>query len=182
MKAYYCANQTHRLLPCHFVTPLLLAFFATVLTAAPVPTAARDQLPFNRTVSGSGSVPTVPDSLFTFGAFSEASDLAPIMFLNPVLARTTRIRGAEGTGSCGGGYGLGVGLLDLDHGLGAGATIYDHGGFLWVRDVRTLSMVRRTWNIDAVRAARQVQLDEKHLCAERNDSGWEQGCRRCNLP
>ena len=53
------------------------------------------------------------------------------MFLNPVVARTTRIRGAEGTGSCGGGYGLGVGLLDLDHGLGAGATIYDHGGFLW---------------------------------------------------
>ena len=121
-------------------------------------------------------------SLFTFGAFSEASDLAPIRFLNPVIARATQIRGAEGTGSCGGGYGLGVGLLDLDHGLGAGATIYDHGGFLWVRDVRTLSMVRRTWNIDAVRAARQVQLDEKHLCAERNDSGWEQGCRRCNLP
>jgi hypothetical protein len=43
----------------------------------------------------------------------------------------TQIRGAEGTGSCGGGYGLGVGLVDLDHGLAAGSTTYDHGGFLW---------------------------------------------------
>ena len=49
----------------------------------------------------------------------------------PVVVSTTQIRGAEGTGSCGGGYGLGVGLVDLDHGLGAGATTYDHGGFLW---------------------------------------------------
>ena len=50
---------------------------------------------------------------------------------DPVIVRTTQIRGATGTGSWGGGYDLGVGLLDLDHGLGAGATTYDHGGFLW---------------------------------------------------
>jgi uncharacterized membrane protein len=43
----------------------------------------------------------------------------------------TQIQGAEGTGSCGGGYDLGVGLVDLDHGFAAGATTYDHGGFLW---------------------------------------------------
>jgi uncharacterized membrane protein len=50
---------------------------------------------------------------------------------DPVIVRATQIRGAHGTGSCGGGYDLGVGLVDLDHGLAAGATTYDHGGFLW---------------------------------------------------
>ena len=92
MKAYYCANQTHRLLPCHFVTPLLLAFFATVLTAAPVPTAARDQLPFNRTVSGSGSVPTVPDSLFTYEGIGNAV----------TGHETLRFVGRQGTGDLAG--------------------------------------------------------------------------------
>ena len=181
MKTYYCSNQKRLLSPFCFVTPLLLACFATVLTFAPNPTAARDQVPFNGTVSGSGSIPTVPYSLFPFGAFSKASDLSTLRPPNPVVASAKQIRGAEGTGGCGGGYGLGVGLLDLDHGFGAGATIYDHGGFLWC-ETCTLSMVRRTWNIDAVRTARRVQPDEKHLRAERNDSGWEQGCRRCNLP
>jgi hypothetical protein len=50
---------------------------------------------------------------------------------DPVIVSATQIRGAQGTGSCGGGYDLGVGLVDLDHGLAAGATTYDHGGFLW---------------------------------------------------
>jgi hypothetical protein len=131
MKIYYCSNQKRLLSFFCFVTILLLACFATVLTFAPNPTAARDQLPFNGTVSGFGSIPTVPYSLFPFGAFSEASGLSTLRLPNPVVARATQIRGAEGTGSCGGGYGLGVGLLDLDHGFGAGATIYDHGGFLW---------------------------------------------------
>src|SRR6266436_2431606 len=49
----------------------------------------------------------------------------------PVVVRATQIRGAVGTGSCGGGYDLGVGRVDLDHGLAAGATTFDHGGFLW---------------------------------------------------
>jgi len=60
-------------------------------------------------------------------AFAAAPPSRP----EPVVVSTKQIRGAEGTGSCGGGYGLGVGLVDLDHGLGAGATTYDHGGFLW---------------------------------------------------
>ena len=131
MKAYYCSNQSRLLSSFPFVTPLLLACFAIVLTFAPIPTAARDQLPINGTVSGSGSVPIVPYALFSFGAFSKASDLPSPRPPNPVVARATQIRAAEGTGSCGGGYGLGVGLVDLDHGLGAGATTYDHGGFLW---------------------------------------------------
>lgn len=61
-----------------------------------------------------------------FGALSKVS-AAP----NPVIVKATQIRGAEGTGSCGGGYALGVGLVDLDHGVAAGATTYDHGGFIW---------------------------------------------------
>ena len=118
MKAYYCSNHNRLLSPFHFVTPLLLACFATVLTFAPISTAARDQLPIDGTVSGSGSVPIVPYALFSFGAFSKASDLPPLRPPNPVVTRTTQIRGAEGTGSCGGGYGLGVGLVDLDHRFG----------------------------------------------------------------
>jgi len=65
------------------------------------------------------------------GVFSKTSAAAPLSGSDPVIVKATQIRGAEGTGSCGGGYGLGVGLVDLDHGLGAGATTYDHGGFLW---------------------------------------------------
>jgi hypothetical protein len=49
----------------------------------------------------------------------------------PVIVTVTQIRGPQGTGSCGGGYDVGVGLADLDHGLAAGAATYDHGGFLW---------------------------------------------------
>lgn len=49
----------------------------------------------------------------------------------PLVVSATQVRGADGTSSCGGGYDLGIGLVDLDHGLGAGATTYDHGGFLW---------------------------------------------------
>jgi hypothetical protein len=66
-----------------------------------------------------------------FGALSEMSTSAPLSGPDPVIVRARQIRGAEGTGSCGRGYGLGVGLVDLDHGLGAGSTTYDHGGFLW---------------------------------------------------
>jgi uncharacterized membrane protein len=66
-----------------------------------------------------------------FGAFSKTSAAAPLTGRYPVIVNVTQIRGAEGTGSCGGGYGLGVGLVDLDHGLAAGSTTYDHGGFLW---------------------------------------------------
>ena len=62
---------------------------------------------------------------------NEAAAGAPLSGSNPAIVRTTQIRGAEGTGSCGGGYDLGVGLVDLDHGLAAGATTYDHGGLLW---------------------------------------------------
>ncbi len=64
-------------------------------------------------------------------AFWERSAAAPLTSSNPVIVKVTQIRGAEGTGSCGGGYDLGVGLVDLDHGLGAGATTYDHNGVLW---------------------------------------------------
>jgi uncharacterized membrane protein len=66
-----------------------------------------------------------------FGAFSSTSTPAPLSVWDPVVVRATQIRSPKGTGSCGGGYALGVGLVDLDHGLGAGATTYDHGGFLW---------------------------------------------------
>src|SRR5437016_3697856 len=65
------------------------------------------------------------------GVFSNTAAAVPLSGSDPVIVKTMQIRGAEGTGSCGGGYGLGVGLVDLDHGLGAGATTYDHGGFLW---------------------------------------------------
>jgi hypothetical protein len=65
-----------------------------------------------------------------FSAFSKMS-AAPLSGPDPVIVKVTQIRGAQGTGSCGGGYDLGVGLVDLDHGLAAGATTYDHGGFLW---------------------------------------------------
>jgi uncharacterized membrane protein len=66
-----------------------------------------------------------------FGALSIVLGAQPPGRPAPVVVSTTQIRSPEGTGSCGGGYGLGVGLVDLDHGLGAGATTYDHGGFLW---------------------------------------------------
>jgi hypothetical protein len=65
------------------------------------------------------------------GVFSKTSAAAPLSGSDPVIVTATQIRGAEGTGSCGGGYGLGVGLVNLDQGLAAGATTYDHGGFLW---------------------------------------------------
>jgi len=70
-------------------------------------------------------------ALVGFCVLPEAFAAPPLSRPEPVVMSTTQIRGAEGTGSCGGGYGLGVGLVDLDHGLGAGATTYDHGGFLW---------------------------------------------------
>ena len=63
--------------------------------------------------------------------FAVLLTLSTVRAQDPVIVRTTQIRGATGTGSCGGGYDPGVGLVDLDHGLGAGATTYDHGGFLW---------------------------------------------------
>jgi uncharacterized membrane protein len=63
--------------------------------------------------------------------FAVSLTLGAVRAQNPVIVRATQIRGAEGTGSCGGGYDLGVGLVDLDRGLAAGATTYDHGGFLW---------------------------------------------------
>ena len=62
---------------------------------------------------------------------NEAPAGAPLSGSNPTIVNVTQIRGAEGTGSCGEGYDLGVGLVDLDHGLAAGATTYDHGGVLW---------------------------------------------------
>ena len=70
-------------------------------------------------------------ALLGFCMLPEAFAAPPLNRPVPAVMRATQIRGAEGTGSCGGGYGLGVGLVDLDHGLGAGATTYDHGGFLW---------------------------------------------------
>lgn len=70
-------------------------------------------------------------ALLGFGAFSKAAAAPPFRRPIPLIVEATQIRGAEGTGSCGGGYDLGVGLVDLDHGLAAGATTYDHGGFLW---------------------------------------------------
>ena len=62
---------------------------------------------------------------------NEAPAGAPLSGSNPTIVNVTQIRGAEGTGSCGEGYDLGVGLVDLAHGLAAGATTYDHGGVLW---------------------------------------------------
>ena len=59
--------------------------------------------------------------LLTFGAAQAQADI-----LNPVIVKVIQVKGAEGTGSCGAGYDLGVGLVDLDHGLAAGATTYDH--------------------------------------------------------
>jgi uncharacterized membrane protein len=70
-------------------------------------------------------------ALHGLGVFSKASAAPPRSRPTPVIMTATQIRGADGTGSCGGGYGLGVGLVDLDHGLAAGSTPYDHGGFLW---------------------------------------------------
>ena len=70
-------------------------------------------------------------ALLGFCVLPEAFAAPPLSRPEPVVSGTTQVRGAEGTGSCGGGYGLGVGLVDLEHGLGAGATTYDHGGFLW---------------------------------------------------
>jgi hypothetical protein len=64
--------------------------------------------------------------LLTLGAPQAQADIP-----DPVIVRAIQVRGAEGTASCGGGYDLGVGLVDLDHGLAAGSTTYDHGGFLW---------------------------------------------------
>jgi hypothetical protein len=69
--------------------------------------------------------------LIGFGAFSKRSAAAPLSRLDPVIVMAMQIRGAHGTGSCGGGYDPGVGLVDLDRGLAAGSTTYDHGGFLW---------------------------------------------------
>ena len=89
-------------------------------------------------------------------AFWERSAAAPLTSSNPVIVKVTQIRGAEGTGSCGGGYDLGVGLVDLDHGLGAGATTYDHNGVLWCETYAPYLWSEERWNIDVVRAARRV--------------------------
>ena len=70
-------------------------------------------------------------ALLNLGRLPEALSAGPRSHPEPRVMGATQIRGAEGTGRCGGGYDLGVGLVDLDHGLGAGATTYDHGGFLW---------------------------------------------------
>jgi hypothetical protein len=70
-------------------------------------------------------------ALLGVSAFSEVSGAPPLRRPIPQIVKVTQIRGAQGTGRCGGGYDLGVGLVDLDHGLAAGATTYDHGGFLW---------------------------------------------------
>src|SRR5882762_8287691 len=75
-----------------------------------------------------GGVFLVPLGL---SAFSTASAAPPVRRPNPQIMEVTQIRGAQGTGSCGRGYDLGVGLVDLDHGLAAGATTYDHNGVLW---------------------------------------------------
>ena len=130
MKDYYCF-RSHALSLLRFSVPLFLACFATVFISTATPIAARDQLLFNGSVSGSGSVPTLPHALLGFGAVSNVVGAPPPSRPEPVVVRAMQIRGAEGTGSCGGGYGLGVGLVDLEHGLGAGATTYDHSGFLW---------------------------------------------------
>jgi uncharacterized membrane protein len=62
--------------------------------------------------------------------FAVLLTLSTVRAQDPVIVRATQIRGAERTGSCGGGYDLGVGLVDLDHGLGAGATTYYYNGVL----------------------------------------------------
>src|SRR5256886_16172871 len=64
-----------------------------------------------------------------FGTLSEMSTSAALSGPDPVIVRARQIRGAEWTGSCGGGYDLGVGLVDLDHGLAACSTTFDHTGF-----------------------------------------------------
>jgi len=97
-----------------------------------------------------------------FGTLSEMSTSAALSGPDPVIVRARQIRGAEGTGSCGGGYDLGVGLVDLDHGLAAGSTTYDHSGFLWCE-----TYAPYLWS--------------EHLYPERDDPGWEQGRRRRNL-
>ena len=63
--------------------------------------------------------------------FAVLLTVATVRAQGPVIVRATQIEGAQGTGSCGGGYDLGVGLVNLDHGLAAGATTYDHGDILW---------------------------------------------------
>ena len=108
------------------------------------------------------------------GVFSNTPAAAPLSGSDPVIIKATQIRGAEGTGSCGGGYGLGVGLVDLDHGLGAGATTYDHGGFLWCE-----TYAPYLWSEQD--GTSTLQLDEKHLYPERDDPEWEQGRRWRNL-
>jgi len=70
-------------------------------------------------------------ALLGVGMLTEAVAAQPATRPEPRVVTATQIRGAEGTGRCAGGYGLGIGLVDLDHGLGAGATTYDHGGFIW---------------------------------------------------
>lgn len=70
-------------------------------------------------------------ALVGFGGLTEALGASSPGRPEPHVLRATQIKGPKGTGSCGGGYDLGIGLVDLDHGLGAGATTYDHGGFLW---------------------------------------------------
>jgi uncharacterized membrane protein len=70
-------------------------------------------------------------ALTDFGVLSNAFAVPSVSRPIPLVTQAIQIRGATGTGSCGGGYDPGVGLVDLDHGFAAGATTYDHGGFIW---------------------------------------------------
>ena len=107
----------------------LTLLFAVLVTLSAARTQA-DILP--RVTIGSAPVGLTTDQTVRLNFVNnETSANAPLSGSNPTIVNVTQIRGAEGTGSCGEGYDLGVGLVDLDHGLGAGATTYDHGGFLW---------------------------------------------------
>ena len=107
----------------------LTLLFAVLVTLSAARTQA-DILP--RVAIGSAPVGLTTDQTVRLNFVNnETSANAPLSGSNPTIVNVTQIRGAEGTGSCGEGYDLGVGLVDLDHGLGAGATTYDHGGFLW---------------------------------------------------
>jgi len=70
-------------------------------------------------------------ALSGFGVLSNAFAAPSLSRPIPLVTQAIQIKGAPGTGSCGGGYDPGVGLVDLDHGFAAGATTYDHGGFIW---------------------------------------------------
>ncbi len=113
--------------------------------------------------------------------FAVLLTLGTVRAQDPVIVRATQIRGAVGTGSCGGGYDLGVGLVDLDHGLAAGATTYDHGGILWCETFAPYLWSEQQGTSTLFKLQGDYNWDKEHLYPERDDAGWEHGRRRRNL-